>query len=83
VLDTGKTVKEVAALYRVSHGTVRGWVKARLLEAVNTGRGRRGRLVFTPAALAKFEEARRPVAAEPEKPKRWRRPRCPKDYYPD
>jgi transposase len=80
----GHTVREVARRYRVSPERVRGWIRRGELAAVNTADVLRGkpRLVVTPEALARFEQARQ--AASPPKPVPRRRRRTDEiDFYPD
>lgn len=67
------TVREIAALYRVTQHTVLAWIKSGELVAFHAGRNRiagKPRWRVRAQALAQFESSRTP---EPERPSRPRR----------
>jgi hypothetical protein len=82
--ERGRTPREVGLLYRVSADTVRAWIQAGQLGALNLARTRCGkpRYVILPQHLADFEQARR-VSPPPEPTPRRKQPSGFIDYYPD
>jgi excisionase family DNA binding protein len=81
-LARGRTVRDLAAYYRVSEDKIRRWIACGELRAINTAGKLCGkpRWVIPPDAQAEFE--RRRTAGPPPKPPRRRRPVM-VDYYPD
>jgi uncharacterized protein YjcR len=80
----GITTEEVAKRYRVSPDKVRAWVRRGDLAAINTSRNRCGkpRYVFTPAALAAFEQGHAAQTEAPT-PKSRRLQQGTKSYFKD
>jgi excisionase family DNA binding protein len=79
----GRTVRDLAAYYRVSEDKIRRWIGSGELRAINTASKLCGkpRWVIPPDALTEFE--RRRAGGPPPKPARRRRPPTVIDYYPD
>lgn len=79
----GLTTREVARRYRVGEDRVRGWIRAGILNAVNTAdsSARKPRFVVTPESLHEFERLR--STAPSPKPARKRRRVPSVDYFPD
>lgn len=78
----GVQPREVARLFRVSAGKVRGWIARGELAAVNTAAAcAKPRWVVLPQHLAEFE--RRRAAGPAPKPPRRKKRTCALDYYPD
>jgi hypothetical protein len=77
----GLTVKDAAALFRVSPDKVRFWIKSGELLAINTaGVGSKARYVILPDSLERFGRGR--AAADPPPPPRRRR-RARVDHFAD
>ena len=79
----GRTVRDLAAFYRVSEDKIRRWIATGELRAINTA-GRlcgKPRWVIPPDAQAEFEQQR--TGGPPPKPPRRRRQPAVIDYYPD
>ena len=73
--DRTLTVEEVAQRYAVGPKTVRQWIDAGELRAVNCGRrlgSRKPRFRVTPEALAAFELLRMPTPPPPQTRRRRR-----------
>jgi hypothetical protein len=66
------TPPQVGGLYGVSPDTVRGWIRAGLLQAVNVGRGNRPRYRVTREALRAYD-ASQPGRVVPSAPTQSRR----------
>jgi hypothetical protein len=79
----GRTVRDLAAYYRVSEDKIRRWIASGELRAINTASAlcAKPRWVIPPEALTAFEQ-RRTGGLPPKPPRRRRRPAV-VDYYPD
>ena len=81
----GRTVREFAALYRVSKSKVLRWIAAGELKAINIAERRDGkpRWVITPDAQAEFERDRTAGRPASKSSRRRRLPPGFVDHYPD
>ncbi len=74
-MDTLFTTEQVATRYGTNTDTVRSWVKAKLLDAIDVSRpgSKRPKYRFSPNALEQFEKRRTAETDEESSPKPKRR----------